>query len=173
METLPAASAQVRGGMLRRSARTRRRTRSTFANIVAATTTAATAAISVQDVPITTEYDNVPVEFLTQIEAVPVPVKRKRQRHEDMLNAPLQTKRLGLGKAMMKRDRLLQQKWCKQKSVDAEHNNKVKIMLQEVNGAIEALQENTMQSPSPKEVRLYYKSLLHNVCENQLLIQRM
>ena len=103
------------------------------------------------------------------METVPVSVKRKRQRHEDILNAPLQTKRLELGKAMMKRDRLLQQKWCKEKFVDAEHNNKVKIMLQEVNGAIESLQENTIQSPSPKEVCFYCKSLFHNVC----LIQHM
>ena len=134
-----ALSSCLRRDMLRRSVRRRRRTRSTCVNIVAVTTIAATAAISVQDVPITIEYDNVPVEFLTQIEVIPVQVKRKRQRHEDMLNAPLQTKRLELGKAMMKRDRLVQQKWCKGKSVDAEHNNKVEIMLQEVNGAIEAL----------------------------------
>ena len=154
METPPAASAQVRGGMLRRSVRTRRHTRSTFANILAAATTAAVVATatSVNIFPIAAVDDNVPVECLTQMEAIPVPVKRKRQRHEDMLNDPLQTKRLELGKAMMKRDRLLQQKWCKEKSCDVEHNNKVKIMLQEVNHTITSLQENAIQSPTAKEV---------------------
>ena len=84
-----ALSSCLRRDMLRRSMRRRRRTRSTCENIVVTTTTAATSAISVQDVPITIEYDNVPAEFLTQIEVIPVQVKRKRQRHEDMLNAPL------------------------------------------------------------------------------------
>lgn len=157
---MEAPRAQVRGGMLRRSARVRRRsTRSTVANyIIAAATTAivAAAANRVKNVPIATVDDNIPVEFLTQIEAIPVPVKRRRQHHEDMLNAPMQSKRLALGKAMMKRDRLLQQKWSKEKPCNVENNNKVKIMLLEVNKTIESHQENEMQSPTPNEVCTKY-----------------
>ena len=155
-------AARVRGGALRRSVRKRRHTTgSTFTDVIVATTATA-AAVATATISTATFAYETPLEFLNTVEGVPVPEKRRRKNHEDMLNAPLPWKRLSLGKAMMKRDRLLQQKWSKRNSPNnAERNNKIKLMLIEINKTIDSLRESAMQSPTPKEV-----------CKMQLLLCR-
>lgn len=93
-----------------------------------------------------------PLEFVKQSAGIPVPVKRRRQKEIDQLDEPLQTKNVSLGRAMMKRDRLLQQIWKKTKTTDAKNEN-IAIRLQEVNKAIEALEKKDTPKPTPDQVK--------------------
>lgn len=93
-----------------------------------------------------------PLEFVRQSTAIPVPVKRRRQKEIDQLEEPLQTKNSSLGRAMMKRDRLLQQIWTKSKVPDAENEN-IAIRLQEVNKVIETFEKKDASRPTADQVR--------------------
>ena len=162
--------AEVRAGVLRRSVRHRRcNDRHNVVNFI--TTAAAVSIANHMPTVNATATTQVPIEFLQQREAIPVPTKRRRQKHLDSLNAPLQIKRLALGKAMMKRDRLLQQKWVRNGQQHVENNNKVQAMLQEVNETIDALQQNDMEEPTSAEVlfcNLVLIILLQYMCCSQV-----
>ena len=86
---------------------------------------------------------------MRQTTAIPVPVKRKRQRLVKSFDEPLHTKSLSLGDLMMKRDRLLQQIWSTNM---AGESDKAVAMLQEVNEAITYLEVSNMSQPTSDEV---------------------
>ena len=146
-------------GRLRRRSVRRRSTSSTLAKVILAATVITSAfshnAAATSAETLLHQHENasvpVPLEFVPQCTATPLPVKRRRQKQIDQLDEPLQTKNLSLGRAMMKRDRLLQQIWKKSQPTDAERIQ-IAIRLQEINKVIGALEKDDTPTPTPDQV---------------------
>ena len=139
-------SANRAAGSRRRRPNGRRSRKSTLANQLILNATVIAAATSSVPVPaqsIQTFETNatMPLQFIHASTAEAVPVKRKRER---LLEKPFHEKSLALGKAMMKRDRLLQQIWAKPPKNNEANRVKVKSMLVTVNQTIETLQAQNM-----------------------------
>lgn len=167
-------SANRAAGSRRRRPNVGRSRRSTLANqliLNAAVIAAATSPVTVPAQSVQTLETNVtmPLQFIHESTAEAVPVKRKRER---LLEEPFHEKSLALGKAMMKRDRLLQQIWAKPPKNNEANRAKVKSMLVTVNQTVETLQAQNMSAPTADQVfscshempHLLYFLLSHIIC---------